>query len=388
MARFPLRKNFYAQSLVKRTLPLFVLSLAFLIPFGVKTAFAGKVEQSDLVVTFFSPYQSSRKAIGKYTKMMKEINARNAAVEDSQEWIAESYKSFKIRKLNNVPRQEYERYKKYAGTKRRIYIIVHPAYYTFFGEGNLLEHPLAKDIEKLKVDALSGEDFPQKNLVERLYDKMAFEETFFVMQEQERMLRDFVEVYSTQSSLMLLVLPRNHKQHPLYVSKDGYDEFTRYINEITNESDSVLYMESASHNSGGLTFGDLEMLMTFLDDLDIRTIALGGGYVGRCLDGFYETMLDAFGYDHIYMVPEIVAVSPLDIKGSWGRNLITSSGKLNLVQLHRNLKNPEAYDKKRTVPKLKHFYMYRFLKAKLARTEGASMNDEDNEEEDTTPNDD
>ncbi|NIT04264.1 hypothetical protein GTO10_05080, partial [Candidatus Saccharibacteria bacterium] len=231
---------------------------------------------------------------------------------------------------------------------------------------------MARDIEKLKVNASSGKDFPEKNFVERLYEKMAFEETLFVMQEQERMLRDFVEVYSTRKSLILLVLPRNHSQHPLYVSKDGYDEFTRYINEITNESESVLYMESASHNTGGLTFEDLEMLMTFLDDLDIRTIVLGGGYVGRCLDGFYETMLDSFGYDHIYMVPEIVAVSPLDIKGYWGRNLITSSGKLNLVQLHKNLKNPEAYDKERTVPKLKHFYMYRFLKAKLARIEGSN----------------
>jgi hypothetical protein len=118
------------------------------------------------------------------------------------------------------------------------------------------------------------------------------------------------------------------------------------------------------------------MLMTFLDDLKIRTIVLGGGYVGRCLDGFYDTMLDTFGYDHIYMVPEIVAVSPLDITGRWGRNLITRSGKLNLLQLHRNLKTPDAYGKERTIPKLKHFYTYRFLKAKLARTEGASMNND------------
>lgn len=382
MIQFFLKRNLYVQSLIKKSLLFLALSLTFSVSLRVKVVLAGKAEQSDLVVTFFSPYKSSRKEIGKYTQMMKDINARNAAIEDSQEWIAKSYESFMIRKLNDIPRQEYSRYKKYAGTKSRIYIIVHPAYYTFFGETNLAEHPLITDIEKLKVNTSNREDFPEKNLVERLYEKMAFEDTLFVMQEQERMLRDFVEVYSTQNALILLVLPRNHKQHPLYVSKDGYDEFTRYINEITNESDSVLYMESATSSSGGLTFKDLEMLITFLDDLDIRTIVLGGGYVGRCLDGFYENMLDSFGYDHIYMVPEIVAVSPVDIRGKWGRNLITSDGKLNLLQLHRNLKNPDAYDKQRTVPKLKHFYMYRFLKAKLARTEGASLNDEKDDDKD------
>jgi hypothetical protein len=382
MARFPLEKKLYAQSLIKRVLPLFALSLALLIPFGFETAYAGaKAEQSDLVSTFFTPYKFSRKQMQKYTRLMKEINARNAAVEDSQEWLTGSYESFKIRKLNSVPRKEYQRYKKYAGKKRRIYIIVHPAYYTFFGEANFLRHPLARDLEKLMVKASKGEDLPQKNLVERLYEKMAFDKTLLVMQEQERMLRDFMEVYSTKGSLMLLVLPRNHKKHPLYISQEGYDEFTRYINEITNESGSVLYMESASHNSGGLTYEELEMLMTFLGDLKIKTIVLGGGYLGRCLDGFYETMIDAFGYKHIYMVPEIVAVSPLDIQGTWGRNLITSSGKLNLARLHRNLKTQGAYDKNRTIPKLKHFYTYRFLKAKLARTEGASMNDDRNDDD-------
>jgi hypothetical protein len=336
--------------------------MALLIPFGFKTAFAGKAEQSDLVVTFFTPYKISRKEIQKYTRLMKEINTRNAAVEDSQEWLSGSYESFKIKKLNDVPREEYEQYKKYAGKKRRIYIIVHPAYYTFFGEENFLKHPLLKDIEKIQAQASKREGFPQKNLVERLYEKMAFDEALLVMQEQERMLRDFIEVYSAKDSLMLLVLPRNHKQHPLYISQGEYDEFTRYINRR-------------------LTFEDLEVLMTFLEDLKVRTIVLGGGYVGRCLDGFYETILDAFGYSHIYMVPEIVAVSPLDIQGSWGRNLITRSGKLNLVRLHRNLKTQGAYDKDRTIPKLKHFYTYRFLKAKLARTEGASMNNDWNDDE-------
>jgi hypothetical protein len=136
-------------------------------------------------------------------------------------------------------------------------------------------------------------------------------------------------------------------------------------------------MESSTWNRGGITFSDLDMLMAFIEAVKIRTIAMGGGYVGRCLDGFYETMLDPFGYDRVYMVPEIVAVSPDDISGEWGANLLTRNGALNLPQFHRNLKTQGAYDKIRTIPKLKHFYMYRFLKAKMAREEGERLNASD-----------
>jgi hypothetical protein len=372
MARFIPETKIKAGSLLRGVLPLLVLVLFLLAPIGADSASAGKKKveyESDIVSTYFSPYKTSRKSMQKHTDLMRKINERNAAVEDSQKWISDAYKSIKLRKLNNIPKTEYANYKKYAGKGKRLYVIVHPAYYTFFGKGDMSEHPLRRDLEKLQDIFSEGGTLPENNLVERLYDKMAFDETLYVMQEQERLLRDFVEVYSTKKVLMLLILPRNY-QKSLYGYNKGHDEFARYINEITNESDSVIYMDSVTVSNGALTYDDVDVLMEFIEANEIRTIVLGGGYVGRCLEGLYESILDPFGYDHIYMVPEITAVSPDDIQGRWGNNLITRSGRLNLVQLHRNLRTDGAYDKVRTIPKLKHFYMYRFLKAKLAREEG------------------
>jgi hypothetical protein len=378
MIRISSERSFPAPSLCVKCLHIFILALALVALSGIETASAGKKGgyESDLVSTFFSPYKSSRKDMQKYTDLMSEINERNAAVEDSQEWIEEAYKGLKIRSLYSIPKEEYSKYAEYAGDNRRIYIIVHPAYYTFFGSGNMASHPLLGELLKLNKVISKGGPYPEKNLVERLYDKGAFEETLYVMQEQERLLRDFVEGYSTKGALMLLILPRDY-QEGLVGYKEGYDEFARYINEITNESDSVIYMYSSSIGSGDLFINELDMLMDFLEETKIKTIVLGGGYVGRCLEGFYNTMIDAFGYNHIYMVPEIVAVSPTDIRGDWGANLLTKSGHLNLPRLHRNLLTDGAYDLDRTRPKLKHFYMYRFLKAKLAREDGERLNNGD-----------
>jgi len=377
MARFTSKPNGSLKRLLAGLVTLLVVTMAFLCYCAVDTAWAGKKSkadyESDLVSTYFSPFKTSRKNMQKYTELMREINERNAAVEDSQAWIGEAYKGIHLRNLINIPKSEYANYKKYAGKKGRIYIIVHPAYYTFFGKGDMTEHPLISEFKKTEKVISNGGEYPKKNLVERLYDKMALDETLFVMQEQERLLRDFVEVYSTKGALVLLVLPRNY-QKILYGYSKGHDEYARYINEISNEADNVIYMESVTATNGEITYEDLDVLMAFLEANDIETIAMGGGYVGRCLEGFYDSIIDAFGHGHIYQIPEIVAVSPDDIQGRWGNNLITQSGRLNLVQLHRNLLTDGAYNKVRTIPKLKHFYMYKFLKAKLARKEGERMN--------------
>jgi len=73
-----------------------------------------------------------------------------------------------------------------------------------------------------------------------------------------------------------------------YIS--GLDEYARYINEMSNMSDTFMYMESQTNDTGFLDKNNLEILSDFLNDIGVKNIMLGGGYLGKCLDDFYESI--------------------------------------------------------------------------------------------------
>lgn len=281
-------------------------------------------------------------------EVIKKIMERNKTIEDSHEWLKEAYLSLKIKNLNDIPKEDYRNYKKFLDNDT-AYIIVHPAYYTFFQNPGILSS---------KEDAVV---FPKKNLVERFYDKTSFfDRPLKILQEQERLLRDFIELMSTDEKLIIIILPRDYRIYLGCGYINGLDEYARYINEVTNQSKSVIYVESSEWNLGTLLDGDLKILLSFLDEVGAKSVMLGGGYVGRCLEDFYIDIQSKFGFNRVYLVPEITGISPEDLSDKWCDTLLTNSGRLNMKAATLNLKLPNAYGKQKIIPKVKNlpFYFY------------------------------
>lgn len=236
----------------------------------------------------------------------------------SEEWLSEAYKGIKLKRLTDIPREEYGNYKRYLH-KDNIYIIVHPNFHLFF---------IAKDVLPLEERSQS---FPSKNLMERVYEKSPEDINIKVINEQEENIRDFLEFMSVEKKLVILILPGDYRDNLSYGYIPGLDEYARYINEITYMSESVIYIESKAYDNGFLNENDLETLETFLKELGIRRVMLGGGYVGKCLDNFYSSIRKKFNYEKIYFVPELLSISPIDMVGP--SRLLTKKGRMNFKEV-------------------------------------------------------
>ncbi|MDP2168150.1 MAG: hypothetical protein Q8J64_07455 [Thermodesulfovibrionales bacterium] len=286
--------------------------------------------------------------VERFGQVLKELRQRNETVEKSPEWLREAYGSVKIKLLNDIPREEFAGYGKYL-KKNAAYIIVHPAYYAFFENDVILSSEKDKTV------------FPEKNIVERLYDRLSFFDlNFKIMQEQERLLRDFLEVMSAEKRLIIVVLPLDYEGHLSYGRIPGLDEYARYINEVTNESESVIYVKSSDWNLGYLTEENLGLLSDFLREIGARHILLGGGYIGRCLENFYMSITGSFGTNEVYVLPEIAAVSPRDLSDAWTGGLLTGEGRIDFKTAARNLKKPNAYGIQRIMPNVGRLSIYDF----------------------------
>jgi hypothetical protein len=307
--------------------------------------------QMDSVKVYLTLAKPDEEELKRIKDVVVSINDKNDTVENSAEWFKEAYSSLNIKKLNDIPRADYEKYRDFINEKGSVFVIVHPAFYTFFENDAVLSS---------KGDAKS---FPSKNIAERLYDMPSFfDYKFKVMQEQERILRDFLEIMSTGKKLVILLIPRNYKSHLTYGHIEGLDEYSRYINEITNSSESVIYMESSGYSTGKMRDEDLKIFADFLKELQVERILLGGGYIGRCLQDFYISLLDYFDSGNIYIVPEIAAVSPQDINDKWGKYLLKENGELDMKVAAKNLKTPNAYEKQTITPRIRRLYMYKLEK--------------------------
>lgn len=291
--------------------------------------------------------------IKKIRETLVQVLDRNRTVEDSPEWIASSYESIHAKPLLEIAPTEYAGYEEYA-RGNRVFIIVHPAFYTFF-------------TEDARINLGGGDGKNTENVVERLMDKSSFlDPTLRLMQQQERMLLEFMEAISTEKILMIVIVPGNYRNHLRRDSYGPFDEYARFLNEMTNGSASVVYVQSRAVDDGKLLAADMQKLIDFIYAAGVRRVYMGGGYVGRCLEGFYEDFTDSLfrrdldGRIEVYMVPEISAVSPVDMNNTWGRALILPTGEVDYGAATKNLKQYGAYGVLRIVPKTRRFYIYGF----------------------------
>lgn len=252
----------------------------------------------------------------KVSAMIERIEERNEKVEDEKVWIEDSYSGLMVRRMVNVSSGEYKSYKQYLDDGA-VYIIVHPAYFTFFHYTKNLRRSSDMDDDKL-------------NVVELLLKKKPSSPQFAVMQAQERRMRDFIEFKSTENKLIILVVPQKYFDYSGYTYKGTQqDEYMRYLNEIANMSPSVLFVESRDPNRGYLTDEDAMKLMEFLMSVDAERIYIGGGYVGRCLEDFYSLLTDEYGSEGIYVVPGLSDISPRELSNPLAAHLLRPDGKLD-----------------------------------------------------------
>lgn len=266
--------------------------------------------------------------------VLKKIEARNKTVEADSHWVKESYNNFMIKKLDDIDDAEYAKYREYLDGGA-LYIIVHPAYYTFF-----------------QSSGGQGKDL-SLNAMERFLREPSYSSKIKLIKLQEKMLRDFMEYMSTDKKMVILVLPKDYRTFTAYQYRDGNDEYLRYINEVANSSDSVIYLYSDHPYKGDLSERDREKIIKLFYAIRPDSILLGGGYIGRCLEEFYKNMQQYYGMNKFYIVPEITAISPNDITDDVASHMINSDGMINIEKLTQVIKRNSIGSQERS-PKLKN----------------------------------
>ncbi len=269
-----------------------------------------------------APFFSGRDTSLRTNIILHSIEERNRNIEDDSRWIASSYERFFIKGLHEVNEEDYPSYARFLDNGS-VYIIVHPAYYTFF------QKPL------FPVEA--EESISPENELERLLNEKSLSPKTALIKAQEKSLRDFLEYASTTQRLIILILPGGYKSYPAYRFKGQRDEMRRYINEVTNESESVIYLYSKKPNRGLLSEKDLARLLKFLSAVKPKEILIGGGYLGRCLEDFWRTM-EPYYSDRLYLVPELIAISPSDMSILQARSMLRSDGTIDIEKLTRNIR--------------------------------------------------
>ncbi len=268
--------------------------------------------------------------------VIRDIDERNHTVEKSDEWLKRAYSGFMIKNLMDISEEDYRDYKRYLHNGD-IYIIVHPAYYVFFGRGNYYL-----------------DEIPEKNQVEFFLESLSFSPRVSLIKAQEKNMRDFLEYASTTKRLVILILPGNYKRYRGYKFRNTHDEYLRYINEVTNESPSVLYLYSDKSNRGNLSEKTMERLLRFLNAINPRSVLIGGAYLGRCVEDFYAN-LTRFMSDRVYVVPELITVASSDISIFQAMTLLRSDGTIDIRRLTQEIENNSIGDQGDT-PKIKNLY--------------------------------
>lgn len=298
----------------KKTL-LCVITLSFIL--GCTTT---PIIQQQNITQVKHPYKASEKA--EVSNILSKIEERNRTLEDSPEWIEKSYEELPIRKLSSISEKGYEYFKRYLDNGA-VYIIVHPAYYPFFQY-----HKLPSDPQK--------EDY-KNNVVERFLSVKHQSLKLAVLQAQERRMRDFLEYKSTEEKLIILILAKNYSNAKGYTYKGELNEYMRYLNEVTNSSRSVIYVDSRSSSRGYPSEEDAIRLVEFLLSIKPEKVLIGGAYIGRCLEDFYTDFIEIYGEKSVYMVPELSDVSPSDLNDKLSSSLLMLDGSINTEVATRNL---------------------------------------------------
>ena len=125
----------------------------------------------------------------------------------------------------------------------------------------------------------------------------------------------------------------------------------RYLNEITNFSESVLFIDSRSPNRGSISEADAMRLVEFLLSVNAKNVYVGGSYVGRCLEDFYALLTREYGSEGIYVVPELSDVSPREINSAIATELLKPDGSIDKIVAKRLMQN-DVYQVQEVIPQL------------------------------------
>lgn len=221
------------------------------------------------------------------------IETRNKTIEVHPQWRMIASQRILLRSLEDIPQSDYKRFRDFLDDGV-MYIIVHPAYYFFFHE----DPANSFDVKEIRT----------------FIERDAFTRTDLFLREQEKALRDFLEITSTRNRLLLFVLPGNYREYMGYKYRYGEDEFARYINEVSNDSKATLYLYSEKPNRGMLSRESKDILLSFIKAVNPDKIILGGGYLGRCLEDFYRQLSPLMKDGQVEIEPWISAMSPEDLK--------------------------------------------------------------------------
>lgn len=246
------------------------------------------------------------------------VEVRNKTIESHPQWRMIASQRLIPRYLEDIPESEFKRFRDYLDDGV-MYIIVHPAYYFFFHDDYSTE---TKEIE----------NYLEKNTLTK---------TGLFLREQERSLRDFLEITSTRNRLILIVLPGNYREYSGYRYRYGDDEFARYINEVTNNSEASIYLYSEKPNRGMLSRESMKTLTKFIEAVKPDKIVLGGGYLGRCLEDFFRQLAPDLKDGQVEIEPWISALSPEDLR-YFDLDDLVKEGRLNMnpiKELQRNYSN-------------------------------------------------
>ncbi|MDA8106800.1 MAG: hypothetical protein M0Z71_15660 [Nitrospiraceae bacterium] len=254
--------------------------------------------------------------------VIKAIEERNFKVESNPEWKTKAYEQFMIKRLTSLDEGDYEKYARYLDGGA-VYIIVHPAYYTFFNSDGAFPGP--------------APEFTGQDAMESFLSEASYSPKMTLMKAQEKRLRDFLEYMSTEKKLVILILPRKYEEFPAYRFRQSRDEYKLYINEATNESESVLYLYSRKSNRGTLAERDKRKLLKFLYEIKAKEVLIGGGFVGRCIEDFFKDIEQSFSDDRVFLVPEITAISPADVSSGVASDMLNSDGTINISKLSANI---------------------------------------------------
>lgn len=274
--------------------------------------------------------------------LLKKIEERNLKVEDDPEWIKSAYHNLMVRRLINVSSSEYPKYRQYLDDGA-VYIVVHPVFFTYF------------HYTKKKKRKDPNEESFKLNIVEFLLRLNPSTPQFAVLQAQERRMRDFLEFKSTQKKLVIVVIPKDYTTYSGYTYRNELDEYMRFLNEVSNFSSSVLFVESRSPNRGYLTDDDAVKLMEFLLSIKAEKIYVGGGYIGRCLEDFYNLITQEYGKEDIFVVPELSDISPRELSEKMAKGLLKSDSLID-HEFATELMLEDSYKVQELIPQIENLH--------------------------------
>jgi hypothetical protein len=221
---------------------------------------------------------------------------------------------------------------------KEVYVIVHPSYYIFF-------HKKPFEIPKSE----------SKNMVQAFVETDFMDEspTMSLMKEYERTEMEFISSARKDNKIVLLVLPGKYLNSKQYLYKQSPDPYTKYLNDSTQGSENIFYIETKNSSSGKLRANDRVVVLDFLKRLGAKKIFVGGGYVGRCQKEFYTFLSSNSEPDiEISIIPELSAISPNDISDSGAKMLLTSDMRLNTWAAQYFIKNELLHELKVNITNL------------------------------------